>query len=70
MEVPPLLPALEIKLSSLLTVLDQAEFDEFLTGWDYRSLALTAPEVHVQLFVRAPWQAPFAALAVVPLDLN
>ena len=60
------LPAPEHSLGALLVLLIEAEFDEFLTGSEYRSLAICSPEIHSQLFVRPPWQPTFTALEVGP----
>jgi hypothetical protein len=60
------LPAPEHSLGALLVLLIEAEFDEFLTGGEYRALAISSPEIHCQLFVRPPWQPTFAALEVEP----
>ena len=66
MEEEPPLPVPENALCALLVLLIEAEFDEFLTGCEYRSLAIASPELHSQLFVRPPWQPVFAALYVEP----
>ena len=66
MEEEPPLPVPENALCALLVLLIEAEFDEFLTGGDDRNLAISSPEIHIQLFVRPPWQPTFTALEVGP----
>ena len=62
MDLAPVLPAPKLGFSESLFVLLQFEFDDYLTGGEYHCLAISAPDIHIQLYARAPWLPTFEAL--------